>query len=99
MTIEMKKEGSALTIALEGRLDTVTSPELEKALADSLADVTSLVFDLKNLEYVSSAGLRVLMTAQKALMPSGGKVAVAHPNDMVRGILDMTGLSGVFEIQ
>ena len=56
------------------------------------------VFDFAELDYISSAGLRILMTAQRALQAAGGRVLVARPNDMVRGVLDMTGLSGVFEI-
>ena len=97
MTVEKSLSDGTLTLKVGGRLDTNTSPELEEEL--KLDGVSRVVFDFSALEYISSAGLRVLMTAQKALMPSGGKVAVAHPNDMVRGILDMTGRSGVFEIQ
>jgi anti-sigma B factor antagonist len=96
MTIEKKTAEGKLTLKVGGRLDTNTSPELDAEL--KLDGVTEVVFDFSGLEYISSAGLRVLMTAQKAMMSAGGKVVVASPNSMVKGVLDMTGLSGVFEI-
>ena len=98
LSIEKKGSASEMTVALGGRLDTTTAPQLEKALSQELDGVTALTFDMEALEYISSAGLRVLMTAQKTMAAAGGKVLVASPNDMVRGVLDMTGLSGVLEI-
>ena len=96
--MEIKKdiEGEKLTLAIGGRLDTNTSPELEAEMA--LDGVKEVVFDLAGLEYISSAGLRVLMAAQKAMMAAGGKMSVANPNAMVKGVFDMTGLSSVFTI-
>ena len=67
MTIQNIKQGAALTLALEGRLDTMTAPELEKELMASLEGVTALTIDMAKLEYVSSAGLRVLLSAQKQM--------------------------------
>ena len=96
MTIDKAVSDGKLTLKVGGRLDTNTSSELEGEL--ELDGVTEVVFDFSGLEYISSAGLRVLMTAQKAMMSVDGKVVVASPNDMVKGVLDMTGLSGVFEI-
>lgn len=96
MTIDKDFSGGKLTLKVGGRLDTNTSPELESAL--KYDGVSEVVFDFSGLEYISSAGLRVLMTAQKTMAAAGGKVLVVRPNDMVRGVLDMTGLSGVFEI-
>jgi len=96
MTIDKEFSDGKLTLKVGGRLDTNTSPELESALVYD--GVSEIVFDFSGLEYIASAGLRVLMTAQKAMMAAGGKVLIFQPNDMVRGILDMTGLSGVFEI-
>ena len=96
MTIEKKLENGKLTLALSGRLDTNTSPELEAAL--ELDGVTEVVFDFSAVEYISSAGLRVLMMAQKAMMVSGGKMEVVNPNAMVKDVFDMTGMSGVFTI-
>ena len=96
MTIDKAVSDGKLTLKVGGRLDTNTSSELEGEL--ELDGVTEVVFDFSGLEYISSAGLRVLMTAQKAMMSVDGKVVVASPNAMVKGVLDMTGLSGVFEI-
>ena len=96
MKIEKKLEGEKLTLTVGGRLDTNTSPELEAEMV--LEGVKEVVFDLAGLEYISSAGLRVLMAAQKAMMAAGGKMSVANPNAMVKGVFDMTGLSSVFTI-
>ena len=96
MNIDKKLENGHLSIALSGRLDTNTSPDLESEL--KLDGVSEIAFDFASLEYISSAGLRVLMTAQKAMMACGGKMTIAHPNDMVKGVFDMTGLSSVFTL-
>ena len=96
MTIDKDFSDGRLTLKVGGRLDTNTSPDLESAL--KYDGVSEVVFDFSGLEYISSAGLRVLLTAQKTMAAAGGKVLVTSPNDMVRGVLDMTGLSGVFEI-
>ena len=96
MTIEKKSSDGKLTLKVVGRLDTNTTPELEAEM--KLDGVTDVVFDFAGLEYISSAGLRLLLTAQKTVMAVGGKVTVASPNAMVKGVLDMTGLSSVFEM-
>lgn len=96
MTIDREFSDGKLTLKVAGRLDTNTSSELEAEL--KLEGLTEIVFDFSGLEYISSAGLRVLMMAQKSMASSGGKVMVARPNEMVKGILDMTGLSSVFEM-
>ena len=96
MTIEKSLVDGKLTLKVNGRLDTNTSPDLLAALKCDGA--TSVEFDFANLEYISSAGLRVLMTAQRSVMEGNGKVTIARPNEMVRGVLDMTGLSSVFDI-
>ncbi len=96
MNIEKKLENGKLTLAPTGRIDTNTSPDLEDALVYD--GVNEIVFDFTAVEYISSAGLRVLMTAQKAMMASGGKMVVASPNAMVRNVLDMTGMSSIFTI-
>lgn len=96
MQITKNQTSGRLDIALAGRLDTNTAPELESEL--KLDGVSEIAFDFSELDYISSAGLRVLMTAQKAMMAGGGKMTIAHPNDMVRGVFDMTGLGSVFEI-
>ena len=96
MNIDKELENGCLTFVVSGRLDTNTSPELEGEL--KLDGVNEVVFDFSGLEYISSAGLRVLMSAQKTMMACGGKVKVLNPNAMVKGVFDMTGLSGIFEI-
>ena len=89
-------EGGRLTLKVEGRLDTNTSPELEAEL--KLEGVTEIVFDFSGLDYISSAGLRVLMTAQKAMMACGGQMTIANPNATVKGVFDITGCSDIFTI-
>lgn len=97
MNIEKKLDGECMTLALDGRLDTNTAPELEAEL--TLDGVTEVVFDLSNLEYISSAGLRIFLTAQKKMMAVDGKVVLKSPNDMVRSVLDITGCIDIFEVQ
>ena len=96
MNIEKKLENGCLTIKVEGRLDTNTSPELDEVL--KLDGVTEVVFNFAGLEYISSAGLRVLMATHKAMMACGGKMSVVNPNAIVKGVSDITGMSGVFNI-
>lgn len=87
-----------LTIALEGRLDTVTSPVLESELQNSLDGIEKLIMDMKNLQYISSAGLRVLLTAQKAMNKQGCMV-VKNASDDIKEIFDVTGFSDILMIE
>jgi len=96
MKIERELDGARLVLKVEGRLDTNTSPDLEAEL--KLDGVRELVFDFAELEYISSAGLRVLMIAQKAMMAAGGSMSVSSPNAGVKNVFDITGLSSVFTI-
>ena len=96
MNIDKKLDGGKLSLKLSGRLDTNTSPQLEAEL--KLDGVNEITFDLAELEYVSSAGLRVFLTAQKAMMACGGQMTIANPNDTVRGVFDITGCSDIFTI-
>ena len=98
MTIDKKLEGTTLTLALEGRLDTPTSPDLEEALAASLDGVTELVFDFSKLDYLSSAGLRVLLSAQKR-MNKQGSMKLRHVNDTVKEVFDITGFADFLTIE
>ena len=98
MTIKKTAEGNALTIALEGRLDTVTSPELEKELMDALEGVEELTFDFEKLSYISSAGLRVLLSSQKT-MNQKGSMKVVHVNENIMEIFEATGFSEVLTIE
>ena len=98
MNIEKKLEDSTLTIALEGRLDTTTSPDLEEALGESLDGVTALVFDFTKLDYLSSAGLRVLLSAQKR-MNKQGTMKLVHVNDAVKEVFEITGFADFLTIE
>ena len=98
LNIKIDKKNDALEITLNGRLDTTTAPDLEKAFRDNVEGVTTLVFDLKDLEYISSAGLRVLLSAQK-VMSAQGAMVVRNVNDAVREIFEVTGFSDVLTIE
>ena len=98
MTITRQLNGTDLTIALEGRLDTMTSPELEKELKNSLDSAESLVLDFSKLDYISSAGLRVLLSAHKAMSRKGG-MKVTHVNEIVREVFDVTGFADILTIE
>ena len=98
MIINKAINGTALTLFLEGRLDTVTSPELEAVLKGSLDGVTELIFDFEKLEYISSAGLRVLLAAQKR-MNSQGTMKVVHVGQIIMEIFEVTGFSDILTIE
>ena len=98
MTIDKAKNGTRLTIALKGRLDTTTSPDLEAELKASLDSVTKLTMDFSELEYISSAGLRVLLAAHKAMSGKGG-MKVTHVNEIVGEIFEVTGFSDILTIE
>ena len=98
MKIEKKAEGSKLTVALEGRLDTTTAPELEEALKDALEKVDDLTMDFSGLEYISSAGLRVLLLAYKKMVPAG-TMKLIHVSDVVKDILEITGFLELLNVQ
>lgn len=97
MKITKTQNGNNLTLALEGRLDTSTSPELEGMLKDSLKGVTELTIDMAALDYLSSAGLRVLLGAQKT-MNRQGSMKVAHVNDTIMEIFEVTGFADILSI-
>ena len=98
MTINKKANGKALEIALEGRLDTMTAPELENELHASLENADSLVLDFAKLNYISSAGLRVLLSAHKTMSGKGG-MKVINVNEIVREVFDVTGFSDILTIE
>ena len=98
MTITKTMEGGALTIALEGRLDTMTAPELEAELMPSLSGVKELVMDFKQLDYISSAGLRLLLNVQHELYGKG-KMKVINANEIVKEVFEVTGLTSIMDIQ
>ena len=97
MTISKKQNESALELALAGRLDTVTAPELEKELKASLDGVKELTLDFAGLDYISSAGLRVLLSAQKT-MNRQGAMKLVHVNETIMEIFEVTGFSDILTI-
>lgn len=98
LNIEKKLEGKDLNVALIGRLDTVTAPELESELSSSLDSVENLVLDMEKLEYISSAGLRVLLTAQKT-MNQKGTMKLINVSETVMEIFDVTGFVDILTIE
>ena len=98
MTIEKNLNETELTITLTGRLDTITAPQLENELKASLSGVESLILDFAGLAYLSSAGLRVLLAAQKQMNKQGSMV-VRHVNETISDIFDVTGFSDVLTIE
>lgn len=98
MVINQKKEGTTLNIALEGRLDTMTSPQLEGVLGENLNGVTEVIFDFAKLEYISSAGLRVLLSTQK-IMDKQGKMELTNVCDEIMEVFNITGFSEFLTIK
>ena len=98
LNINKTLEDKTLTVALEGRLNTTTAPQLEAELKSALPDVTSLVMDFEKLEYISSAGLRVLLSAQKT-MNKQGEMKLIHVNDVINEIFEVTGFSDILNIE
>ena len=98
MQIVKTNENGKLSVSLEGRLDTMTAPELEAAVKDDLATVTSATIDLEKLEYVSSAGLRVILSIHKALASKEG-LTIKNPNETVSEVFEVTGFSDILNIE
>ena len=98
MTIAKNLNGNSLTLHLSGRLDTTTAPELESVVDSSLAGVQELILDMEALVYISSAGLRVILKAQK-LMNSKGSMKLIHVNDTIMEVFDITGFVDILTIE
>ena len=98
MKITKEKNGNARLVALEGRLDTMTAPELEAELKQELNGVESLELDFSRLDYISSAGLRVLLSAHKIMSGKGG-MKVTHVNEIVQEVFDVTGFADILDIE
>ena len=97
MTISKDLEGTRLTIRLEGRLDTTTTPALEVELKHSLDGITELIFDLEKLEYISSAGLRIMLAAQK-VMNKQGSMVVKNVNEGIAEVFEVTGFLDILTV-
>ncbi|MDD3164429.1 MAG: STAS domain-containing protein [Oscillospiraceae bacterium] len=98
MTINQTMNEKELTVALAGRLDTSTAPQLEQELKASLTNVEALVMDFAALEYISSAGLRVLLSAQK-IMNKQGKMVIRNANETIMEVFEVTGFSDILTIE
>ena len=98
MTIEIKRNANQTTIDLVGRLDTLTAPALEKTIAESIGSDENLVLDFKRIEYISSAGLRVLLGAQKK-MRNSGSMRLTGVCEEVMEVLEMTGFADILTIE
>ena len=98
LNIEKRTNGSELVVALEGRLDTITAPDLEKELQESLDDVKLLTLDFEKLEYISSAGLRVLLSAQKT-MNKQGSMKIINAREEIMEIFEITGFTEILTIE
>ena len=98
MTIEKKSNGTELTVAITGRLDTTTAPQLEAEFKQSITGVEKLVLDFATLEYLSSAGLRVLLAAQK-VMNKQGEMIIRNVNDTINEIFEVTGFIDILTIE
>lgn len=98
MTIEKTTENEKVTLTVSGRLDTTTAPELEAALDEVLENTKELIFNLENLEYISSAGLRVILKAQKS-MNTKGSMNLTGVNDSIIEVFDITGFLDILTIE
>lgn len=102
MTIEKKENGKEITLMPAGRLDTTTAPQLETEINACIAraETESLILDFQDLEYLSSAGLRVLLTAHKAFMKrAGGKMTICHVNETIQEVFEVTGFLDILNIE
>ena len=98
MTIEKHRQGAEMTVMLEGRLDTVSAPDLDAVVKNELLGVDTFILDLKKLQYTSSAGLRVILIAQKT-MNKQGKLILKNVSEAVMEVFEMTGLSDLLTIE
>ena len=98
MTIDKQINGSELTLSLTGRLDTTTAPELETVIKENIGGVTNLVMDFAGLEYLSSAGLRVILSAQKT-MNKQGEMVIRNVNETINEVFEITGFIDILTIE
>lgn len=100
MTIEKKENGNEITLMLTGRLDTTTSPQLEEQINESMEGAEKIILDFEGLEYLSSAGLRVLLGAHKKFMKQGKTgLLIRHVNEMIHEVFELTGFLDILNIE
>lgn len=98
MNIKKKKEANTLTVTVNGRIDTATAPEFDSYVSQSIGDVSELVLDFKDVNYVSSAGLRVLLSLQKKMMAKGG-MKLLNVNETVSDVFEVTGFDEILDFE
>ena len=98
MTVTTKLEGTRLTVSAEGKMGTTSAPEFEKAVRDNIDGITELVFDLEKLDYMASAGLRILLSAAK-VMKKQGSMKIIHVTEPVMEVFTFTGMADVMDIE
>ena len=98
MTIEKKKDGNKLTFRIAGRLDTTYAPEMEKAVKENIGGIEELVIDMEKLEYISSAGLRVLLSAKKK-MDEQGSMKIKNVSEAIMEVFEITGFNEIMTIE
>jgi anti-sigma B factor antagonist len=98
MDIEKNVEGRKMMLKVSGRLDTNSSPELKNALENDLPNITELIFDFKELSYISSSGLRIILSTQK-IMNKQGTMVIKNVNKFVMGVFDATGFTNILTIE
>ena len=99
MNITKKLDGTKLTAAISGRLDTSTTPEAEAVIKDGIEKVTDIVLDCKNVDYISSSGLRLLLSLQKHMNAKGGSLTIRNINETVAEIFEVTGFSDILTVE
>ena len=98
MTIEIKKSADEIVLEITGRLDTITAPALDKTINENLGEIKSLILDCKNLEYISSAGLRVLLSTQKKLQQNG-TMKLKNVREEVMEVFEITGFVDILTVE
>ena len=99
MTITENKTANSLELVISGRLDTGTAPELEAKLKQIAKDTQTLYLNLQNIQYISSAGLRVVLLAHKLMLPTGGKMIIRSPSAFCRQVLEATGMDSILTVE
>ena len=99
MEVKFNKQDSTLTVAISGNIDTVTAPELDSKLQENISDVKDLVLDFAAVDYISSAGLRVILMANQQLEDADGTMTIKNANDDVRDVFEITGFADILVIE
>ena len=99
MEVKFNKQDSTLTVAISGNIDTVTAPELDTKLQENLSGIKDLILDFAAVDYISSAGLRVILMANQQLEDADGTMTIKNVNDDVRDVFEMTGFDSLLNLE